>query len=168
MPSEMKGVVDGMTRGEFLKLALCSGSFAALHPFRAFAGMRLSGRPNLVLGIISDIHVSMSRKDGQTVFNGEAVLRRTFEWFKSRGVDAVAICGDMADFGLVEELEAVGRAWNDTFGGTKVEKLFVYGNHDWEAYKYGSHAKKLFDAEKTVFRILSDSHRRKGSEERNL
>ena len=36
----------GMTRGEFLKLALCSGAFAAAHPLRAVAETLASGNPN--------------------------------------------------------------------------------------------------------------------------
>ena len=143
----------GMTRGEFLKLALCSGAFAAAHPLRAVAETLASGNPNLVLGIVSDVHVSMRRKNGQVVFEGEEVLRRTFEWFRSRGVDAVVICGDLADQGLREELNAVGRCWLSVFpddrapDGRRVEKLFVYGNHDWEGYKYGDAARKYFGAE---------------------
>ena len=143
----------GMTRGEFLKLALCSGAFAAAHPLRAVAETLASGNPNLVLGIVSDVHVSMRRKNGQVVFEGEEVLRRTFEWFRSRGVNAVVICGDLADQGLREELNAVGRCWLSVFpddrapDGRRVEKLFVYGNHDWEGYKYGDAARKYFGAE---------------------
>ena len=110
----------------------------------------------------------MNRKNGQVVFEGEAMLRRTFEWFKSRGVDAVALCGDMADFGLVEELETVGRVWNEVFGGTKVERLFVYGNHDWEAYQYGNRAKELFGDtryEHSIRKDLAGAWRRAFDEE---
>ncbi|MBQ3747495.1 MAG: metallophosphoesterase [Kiritimatiellae bacterium] len=99
---------------------------------------------NLVLGIVSDIHLSMRRRNGVVSFHGEGMLRRAFEWFRSRGVHAVALCGDMADIGLVEELEAVARIWNEAFGSSTVERLFVYGNHDWEGMNYDNRAKELF------------------------
>ncbi len=149
----MRNGTVGITRGEFLKLSLCSGAFAATRPLRVLAEDLPAGNPNLILGIISDVHVAMRRKNGQLVFEGEERLRRTFEWFRSRRVDAVAICGDMADQGLREELNAVGRSWLSVFpddkapDGRHVEKLFVYGNHDWEGYKYGDAARKFFGAE---------------------
>ena len=116
---------------------------------RAAPGLLSGGTPNLVLGIVTDIHLSISRSNGVFVFGGEGTFRSTLEWFRDRGVDGVVICGDMADNGLVEELEAVARVWYEVFpndlapDGHRVERLFVYGNHDYEGYTYGT-ARNLF------------------------
>ena len=107
---------------------------------RAAPGMLSGGTPNLVLGIVTDIHLSIGRSNGAFVFAGEATFRSTLEWFRDRGVDGVVICGDMADNGLVEELQAVARVWYEVVpndlapDGRRVERLFVYGNHDYEGY----------------------------------
>ena len=152
----MRGILpnesSGLTRGEFLKTAFLSGLFAsgAMRPFRAAAGVFSSGKPELTLGILTDIHVSIRKNGEGWRFEGEDVLRRAFEHFRDNGADGVAICGDMANYGLIEELNAVSRCWYSVFpddkapDGRHVEKLFVYGNHDWEGYKYGNMAAKLF------------------------
>lgn len=124
---------------------MCGRAFAAL------PGAFSQGRPNLVFGVISDIHIRLNRKKGRKdTFEREDLFRRTLEWFRDQGVDAVTISGDMADHGLLEELDAVGRIWFSVFpddkapDGRRVERLFVYGNHDWEGFKYGDAGKKTF------------------------
>ena len=125
-------------------------SFGAIPLLRAAPGVFSAGKPNMTLGVVTDIHVCMDIKNGSPVFHGEEMFRRTLEWFRDKGVDGVVICGDIADHGLVDELDAVARAWQSVFpddkapDGRHVERLFVYGNHDWEGYKYGDAAKKLF------------------------
>ena len=118
-----------------------------------FGGCSLLSRrtgPNLVFGTISDIHFRLVKKDGKDIFEGEERFRKVLEWFRDQGVDGVTISGDLADHGLVEELVAVGRAWNAVFpndkapDGRRVEKLFVSGNHDWEGFNYGNAGKKMF------------------------
>ena len=118
-----------------------------------FGGCSLLSRrtgPNLVFGAISDIHIRLSRKDGENTFSGSEKFRETLEWFRDQGVDGVTISGDLADCGFIEELEEVGRVWRSVFpddkapDGRHVERLFVYGNHDWEGFNYGSTGKKMF------------------------
>ena len=112
---------------------------------------RPKGRPNLTLGVLSDIHLSISKgKDGVLSFAGEEMFAKALKWYRDCGVDGVLVCGDMADRGTVEELEAVARAWYSVFpdgkapDGRRVEQLFVYGNHDYEGYKYGGRVKAIF------------------------
>lgn len=126
-------------------------SFGAAPLLRAATGACAGGKPNLTFGVVTDIHLSIYRgKDGSFAYHGEETFRKTMEWFRDQGVDGVVICGDMADHGLTDELDAVARAWYAAFpndrapDGRKVEKLFVYGNHDWEGYKYGNAAKRFF------------------------
>ena len=126
-----------------------AATMGAARVLRAESGASSGGTPNLVLGIVTDIHLSIGRSNGVFVFGGEATFRSTLEWFRDRGVDGVVICGDMADNGLVEELAAVARVWYEVFpndlapDGHRVERLFVYGNHDYDGYTYGT-ARNLF------------------------
>ena len=42
--------------------------------------------PNLVFGIVSDIHIRLVRKDGKNSFEGAERFRKTLEWFRDQGV----------------------------------------------------------------------------------
>ncbi len=124
-----------LTRKEFL---LGASAFVALRPWRMFGALApISSRPNIRLGVISDIHV----RAGTGKFGTEH-LTKALTWFRDRGVDGVVIAGDMADDGLVSQLRHVADAWNAVFpAGCGVEKLFVYGNHDIEGLSYNSSLK---------------------------
>ena len=141
-------------RRGFLKRGGAAFGFAALGPrglFAAAPGAFAAGRPNLVLGILSDIHVQLAGAAGEPeTFYADGVLRKALEWFRDQGADAVAICGDLADSGLVAELDRVAQTWFSVFpdgkapDGRSVEKLFVGGNHDWEGFLYGGYAKRRY------------------------
>jgi len=94
----------------------------------------LSGTPGLRFGVVSDIHI--------TGWESTETFRKTLRWFRDQGVDAVMIVGDMADHGIMPQLENVAKAWYEVFpddrapDGRRVEKLFVYGNHDIEGLGY--------------------------------
>ena len=85
-------------------------------------------KENLVFGVISDVHV-----------RGEypKYLEDAFAFFRDKGVDAVALCGDIANTGSSNELLRAGAAWDAVFPGGKapdgrpVEKIFIFGNHDY-------------------------------------
>ena len=100
------------------------------------------GAPRLKVGILSDIHVKLDAP--QTA----ADFRAALEEFRRRDCDAVIVAGDMADHGVIGELEMVAAAWNAVFpggkglGGKSVERLFCYGNHDWEGWWYDDWPKK--------------------------
>ena len=138
------------------------GMFCDGCAFGAAPGLYSQGKPNLVVGIISDIHIRLRRKGGIDSFEGESMFRKALEWFRDQGVDGVTISGDMADHGLLEELDAVARIWSSVFpddkapDGRRVERLFVYGNHDWEGYRYGGNAKGLFGEEWMSHTIRAD------------
>ena len=141
------------------------GAFGGCRMFRAPAGAFADGRPNLTFGVVSDVHVRLG-PDGVSfdAWSDTATLVHTLEWFRDQGADAVMIVGDIADTGLVKELEAVAAEWFKVFpndkapDGRHVERLFVYGNHDWEGFKYGfGHiGKKLWpDKDEYAKNILS-------------
>ena len=135
-----------------------AGGFSGCHMLSKRTG------PNLVFGTISDIHIRLARKDGKDTFAGAEKFRETLEWFRDQGVDGITISGDLADCGFIEELEEVGRVWRSVFpddkapDGRHVERLFVYGNHDWEGFKYGGGGagKKIFGDDYELHTIRKD------------
>ena len=89
----------------------------------------LFGRPNMVFGVVSDIHVTTPKSC--------RMLERALVQFRRRGVDAVVIPGDLTDWGLKSGLVYVKRTWDKVFAGTGVVPLFCTGNHDFEGWWYG-------------------------------
>ena len=116
-------------------LAMCEGRVFAAKP-GAFTG----GTPNLTFGVLSDVHICLA-PGGKTLKKGYEIdtLVKAFTWFRDNGVDAVVIAGDMAHSGLVGELKGVAEAWFQVFpddkapDGRMVERIFVFGNHDWSS-----------------------------------
>ena len=117
-----------------------AGMFA-LGPRRVFAaapGVFTSGTPALSFGVLSDVHIGIS-KGGKALSqtHNTDTLIKAFKWFRDNGADAVVIAGDMAHHGCGGELMAVAEAWFSVFpgdkapNGRKVERIFVFGNHDW-------------------------------------
>jgi len=100
----------------------------------------------LRFGVLSDVHVRTPDTDHTT----EHVIK-AFEYFRDNGADGVLIAGDIADQGLVSQLKYFAEAWYKVFpndkapDGRHVEKLFVYGNHDWEGWRYGRSAEQQKD-----------------------
>ena len=87
--------------------------------------------PDLRVGVASDVHVPVG---------GFERFRRTLAAFDARRVDAVLICGDMTQNGLVRELERFRDEWRRAFpenrrsDGGAVVPLFIYGDHDTGGY----------------------------------
>ncbi len=121
--------------------------FAAGRAFAAPPGMFAGSSPKLVFAAMSDIHVCHPATGWGL---GTEVFERALGWYRRRGVDAVVVAGDLAEHGLVEELEMVGYAWRKMFpdnmdpDGRHVEKVFVTGNHDYVAHAYGDFVKKIY------------------------
>ena len=132
------------------------GAFGGNRFFRAHAGTFAQGRPNVTFGVVSDVHVRLA-EGGKGLAAGydTETLEKTFAYFRDGGADAVMIAGDMADKGLLGELKAVADAWYRVFpddlapDGRKVERLFVFGNHDSFGLKNG---KSVFADEATLRR----------------
>ena len=110
--------------------------------FAAPPGWKHGGKPNLVFGVLADTHFRMD-SEWRRGIKTDRFLVAALEYFRSQNVDAVVHCGDMADRGLVEELRLHADAWrrvfpeNRTPDGHVVEKLFVTGNHDIDAWHKG-------------------------------
>ncbi len=90
--------------------------------------------PLLRFGVVSDLHI--------TDWTSTETFRRALRWFRDRGVDAVMVAGDLTDHGILPQLENIARSWKEIFpndcapDGRHVEKLFLYGNHDFEGLGY--------------------------------
>ncbi len=151
-----------LSRRFFIGSALSFTAFSGCRVFRAPGGL-FSGAPKLKFGVVSDIHIMET--PGDTGRQGDTkTFVHTLEWFRDQKVDAVMIAGDMADNGMVEQLQKVADAWFKVFPNNKapdgrtVEKVFIYGNHDWEGAGYGGYAKKRFpnDAERPKHVLSTD------------
>ena len=120
----------GMKRRSFLKSA---GIFAALGAPNLLA--KEKERPELTFGLIADTHIG--------TLASAVTLERTLKFFRDRKVDAVMICGDLADWGLLSGFKYIAETWEKVFprgkgaGGKTVQKLFCTGNHDYEGWWYG-------------------------------
>ena len=145
---------NGMTmktsRRNFVRLG---SAFMASAGLSSSAAASPATRPNLRIGIVSDVHVTTPASTDN--------IRRAFTFFRDRGADGVLIAGDLADYGFVEQLELVARTWFEVFpndtapDGHHVERLFVCGNHDMEGWKYPYVRKACPDAETNTARHLS-------------
>ena len=128
-----------ITRRFFIGGFVSAGAVYGCRTLKVPAGLGVEGKPNLRFGVVSDIHISLDDRDGRC---NTDTLVSALEWFRDHGVDAVMIPGDLADSGLLPEMEAVSAAWFKVFpndkapDGRPVERLFVYGNHDWDGWTY--------------------------------
>lgn len=138
----MKNVTDkslvnrGFSRRNFLIGSMAVAAMGARSAFSAAPGSVI-GKARMKVGVLSDIHV---RNDAT-----QQVFIKALEWYRDKGVDAVIVAGDMADHGLVRQLQLVADAWFKVFpenkapDGRTVTQLFEYGNHcvaNWKAKDY--------------------------------
>ncbi|MEG0457219.1 MAG: metallophosphoesterase, partial [Oscillospiraceae bacterium] len=84
--------------------------------------------PNLRFGAISDVHITSS--DGTC--EGARYFKKTLEYYKTRGVDAILIAGDITDSGQDYQTKTIANVFNEVFKdqSTRPQKIFVPGNHD--------------------------------------
>jgi predicted phosphodiesterase len=104
----------------------------ALAPSAGASGAKRKDAPRVSFGVVTDAHIGTEWMKGIN----NAAVKKALEFFKARGVDAVAATGDMANNGYIWQLEEFAGIWNEVFpggrgiGGKKVEKLFIAGNHE--------------------------------------
>ena len=91
-----------------------------------------SGAPNLRVGLLSDIHMS---GPSDTVW-----FEKALRYFDAQKVDAVAITGDLTRYARIAEMKYTPDVWFKVFPGDRrsdgghVERLFITGNHDLDAW----------------------------------
>ena len=117
-----------MNRREFIQRSSVIAGAAYLGSTATAEELLTLGDPNLVVGVLSDIHLRGEDSAGTFI--------HALEYYRSQKVDAVIVAGDMADQGLAPQLKVVADAWYKVFpkdkglDGKRTEKLFIYGNHD--------------------------------------
>ena len=134
--------ITTVTRRGFMSGGMC---------FAATRMLAVGGRnPNLRVGILSDVHVNGERPARN--------LERALRFFDARKVDAVLIAGDLVTWGRYREFKLMADTWYKVFpgdmrsDGVKVERLFVTGNHDVDAFAYsGAKYKSLAEAKEDGF-----------------
>jgi len=128
-------------RRGFLSGLVGSVVFAGTHAFAERTTSVFTETPNLRFGVLSDVHLSVP--------GDEDTLLAAFEYFRDNGADAVLIAGDIADNGRIGQLLRCGYCWRKVFPGNRapdgrhVEKLFIYGNHDVDAWAWGRKKEEL-------------------------
>ena len=136
-----------ITRRWFIGGAASFGAFGG-NRFCTCFGAETEETPELRLGVVSDIHVNEYGSDVKTW--GTDLFKSVLEYYRDRKVDAVVIPGDLADQGYGAGLRAVAKVWYEVFpndrapDGRKVEKVFVFGNHDFGGAWYTDWWKKHY------------------------
>ena len=135
---------SGISRRDFLKGA-AAFTLGGWQVMVGPPGWKSPRTPKLVFGVLADTHLRISRTGGYDAQNWpNTYLVAALRHFRNANVDAVVHCGDMADRGVVEEMQFHADAWRTAFpdgcaaDGRKVEKLFINGNHDVEGGDYGT------------------------------
>ena len=135
-------------RRDFLK-NVCAASAACGLPARIWGAAKSLGRPDLVIGVLSDIHIQLPPNEQRR--GSLQRFRHALEYFRERGVDGVLVSGDLTNAGLETELAAVARTWFEVFpdgklpDGRPVANLMHYGDHDVETRFYGDWIKDRFE-----------------------
>ena len=125
-----------ITRREFVRFgaATLAVSPAALMAADAAGGACRTAGERLRIGILSDIHLKVKADKAKFV--------RALRAFRDERVDGVLICGDLADNGVVPQLQYVADAWESEFprsqgvDGSHVERIFICGDHDTGGYAH--------------------------------
>ncbi|MCQ2392093.1 MAG: metallophosphoesterase [Kiritimatiellae bacterium] len=106
-----------------------AGAFTAVAAQAGTPVARPTGPVRLRLGLLSDIHVT----DRRQLPYVEQAFRKLDSW----KVDAILACGDLADYGLRQEIQLLAETWFKVFpdghsatDGRPVVNLLHYGDHD--------------------------------------
>ena len=157
----VKIVGPTLSRRSFFGRATAATAMAAAagcDPLRL--GLATSDGPRLRVGVLSDIHM-LRQKDAM---KGEIWFEKALRWYDELKADAVLLCGDIADCGLVAELEYAAEIWYKVFPGGKrsdgepIEQLFHLGDHDFGgfAHKYPWAAKCSTDPDAVNHALVNE------------
>lgn len=120
--------------------------------FSAFQ-LLAAAKGNLTVGVLSDVH---ARDDAS-----KETFVKALQYFRDADVDAVMIAGDMIECGMECELVEFSKLWYSVFPkdkglkGKKVERLFIYGNHEINGHTFKNAAKKYSPEEREAGCIAS-------------
>ena len=152
-----------MNRRTFLKGAISASLACRLCPAWAAAG-----EPLMRFGAASDIHLRKRHPLFPWVRGSEdndVYFEKALRWFDRMRVDAVVIPGDIADLGLIPQMEQFADTWNHVFpkcraaDGRSVARLAVTGNHD--IGQWPTLWKKVSEADQKTWRFDHPDNLRK-------
>ena len=123
------------TRRDFLEL----GAGLALCGIARNAAANAPG--GVRFGVISDTHVAGPHSLPE--------LARAFAFLRDKGVDAVLHCGDMTDFGYIDQLVALAETWRREMPPS-VAFIPVLGNRDVSDTRRMSDAQRAADHDKLI------------------
>ena len=124
----------GLSRRAFFGAAVASSLVVA----GCLAKTDEEGKPRLRVGVLSDIHLLRKRDS----MKSDVFFEKTLRWYDEMKADAVLLCGDIADCGLLAELEYAVEIWHRVFPGGRrsdgqpVQPLFHFGDHDFGGYAH--------------------------------
>ena len=124
----------GVSRRTFFGQAVAAASLAAA----GCLPKPTEDVPRLKLGVLSDIHLLL-QKDS---LKSDIFFEKTLRWYDEMKADAVLLCGDIADCGLLAELEYAVEIWNRVFPGGRrsdgepIQWLPHFGDHDYAGYAH--------------------------------
>ena len=101
-----------------------------------FAARGAVEKPELIVGVVSDVHTDMGSRGGSE----ERRFRKVLAYFDRRKVDVVIGGGDYIEIGWRQWLQRFGDLWFEVFpdgkrsDGQPIEKVFAYGDHEIEHY----------------------------------
>ena len=99
---------------------------------------KVGGEPRLKVGVLSDVHLLLQKDP----MHSDVYFEKALRWYGEQKADAVLLCGDIADCGLVSELEYAVEIWNRVFPGDRrsdgapIKRLFHFGDHDYGGYAH--------------------------------
>ena len=108
-------------------------SAAAVAAVSGCVAQKDDSEPRLRVGICSDVHL-LTANDKH--WHGDVLFEKTLRYYDTMKADAVLLCGDIADCGLVAELEYAAAIWTRVFQGGKrrdgqpIVQCFHLGDHD--------------------------------------
>lgn len=117
-----------MTRRSFFGQATAASLMAATG-----CSLWRESAPRLRVGVCSDVHL-LTANDKH--WHGDVLFEKALRLYDSMKADAVLLCGDIADCGLVAELEYAAEIWHRVFPGGRrsdgepIVQLFHLGDHD--------------------------------------
>ncbi len=145
-----------------------TGAFAAagaerFEKFEEFERLNFSassiGEERVRFGAISDIHIATPKQ----LPYFEKTLRQLDAW----KVDGVLVCGDLADYGLEQQLQLIADTWFKVFpdgkgsDGRPVANLMHYGDHDMsQSYWDLEDVRKIWPAEERKHGVIFDGDRK--------
>ena len=141
-PVETSNDAGGGTYNGIEDVIYSAVTVAVKNSDKAYSAVKMSwaktSEYDLRFGVISDTHIGDFRQGALSVglnYSLHARLEKALKWYTARpGVQALAVNGDMTEYGFSEEWDIFRSTW-DTHNKRNLRLIAVMGNHDTYAYE---------------------------------